>query len=153
VSDLATATTDFLAKVESYAHGQAARFSPVLDELIRWSQGRGLEFVGPSRSLHAVTFRIPGAGSYFWTVRPRTGDGAKFGLLTDAGYQLPVGMLEEACREMNRICGSKDETKTAPEVPFTTLIWEPYRVRVLALMERLLAAMTSQNSPPAKASV
>ena len=79
-SDLATARADFLARVEGWAGGQAARFAPVLDELIRWSDGNGLEYA-PHPGIHdLVKYRLPGSDP-FWAVVPRTGDGAKLALL------------------------------------------------------------------------
>ena len=43
MNDIMNARAAFLDKVEMYASGQAKRFAPVLDELIRWSEANGLE--------------------------------------------------------------------------------------------------------------
>src|SRR5687768_11073366 len=83
---LAADTAEFLAQVESWASGQAVRFAPVLDELIRWSEANGLEFARHVGVHHLVKFRLPGAKSAFWSVSPRRGDGAKLTVLNDPRY-------------------------------------------------------------------
>ena len=136
MNDLATARADFLEKVEGYAPGQSARFAPVLDELIRWSEANGLEFT-PHAGVHdLVKFSAPGAKMAFWSATPRTGDGAKLTLLNDPRFPEPLRTL--ARDELARIDGKAVQPEGVPEVAFTKLIWGPYRVRVLDLMARLL---------------
>jgi hypothetical protein len=136
MNDLATARADFLEKVEGYASGQSVRFAPALDELIRWSETNGLEFT-PHAGVHdLVKFSAPGANMAFWTVTPRTGDGAKLTLLNDPRFPEPLRAL--ARDELARIDGKPLQPEGVPELAFTKLIWEPYRVRVLDLMARLL---------------
>ena len=136
MNDLATARADFLEKVEGYASGQSARFAPPLDELIRWSEANGLEFT-PHAGVHdLVKFSAPGAKMAFWSATPRTGDGAKLTLLNDPRFPEPLRTL--ARDELARIDGKAFQPEGIPELAFTKLIWEPYRVRVLELMARLL---------------
>ena len=136
MSDLAAARKAFLYKVEEYAAGQSSRFAPVLDELIRWSGENGLEFSHHDGIHDLVKFTVPGASKAFWSVTPRTGDGAKFTLLTDPRF--PESLRTEARGELAQIDPKADATKSVPELAFTKLIWEPYRERVLKLMGRLL---------------
>jgi hypothetical protein len=136
MSDLATARADFLEKVEWYASGQSARFAPALDELIRWSEENGLEFT-PHTGVHdLVKFSVPGAKMAFWSVTPRTGDGAKLTLLNDVRF--PESLRTTAREELARINGKPAKPDGVPEVAFTNLIWEPHRARILALMGQLL---------------
>jgi hypothetical protein len=136
MNDLATARADFLSKVKGYASGQAARFAPVLDDLIRWSEANGLEFT-PHAGVHdVVKFSAPGARMAFWSATPRTGDGGKLTLLNDPRF--PVSLRDLARDELARIDGKAAVPGVVPEVGFAMLIWEPYRVRVLDLMARLL---------------
>ena len=139
MSDLATTRADFLAKVEGYASGQSVRFAPPLDELIQWSEANGLEFT-PNTGVHdLVKFSAPGAKMAFWTATPRTGDGAKLTLLNDPRFPEPLRTL--ARDELARIDGKAVQPEGVPELAFTTLIWAPYRVRLLDLMARLLDGM------------
>lgn len=149
MSDLATARADFLAKVEGYAPGQAARFAPPLDDLIRWSGESGLEFT-PHTGVHdLIKFSVPGGKMAFWSVTPRTGDGAKLTLLHDPRFPEP---LRTAARdELARIDGKAARPGGVPEVAFTKLIWEPYRARVLALMARLLDGVREPEPGPGPA--
>jgi hypothetical protein len=143
-SDLGTARADFLARVEGWAGGQAARFAPVLDELIRWSDGNGLEYAPHPGVHHLVKYRLPG-GDPFWAVAPRTGDGAKLTLLCPRS----PGPLRDAARdELARINGAAAKPDGNPEVAFTKLIWEPHRRRVLDLMARLLTAARGDDQNP-----
>ena len=143
MNDLATARADFLERVEGYAPGQAARFAPALDELIRWSEASGLEFT-PHAGVHdLVKFSAPGAAMAFWSAAPRAGDGAKLTLLNDPRFPEPLRAL--ARDELARIDGKPFRPEGVPEVAFTQLIWAPYRARVLDLMARLLDGV----SPPA----
>lgn len=136
MDDLATARADFLEKVEGYARGQAVRFTPPLDELIRWSQENGLEFTHHTGVHDLVKFSVPGAKMAFWSAIPRTSDGGKLTLLNDPRFPEP---LRTAARdELARIDGKAVRPDGVPEVAFTKLIWEPYRIRVLELMGQLL---------------
>jgi hypothetical protein len=139
MSDITAARKAFLFKVEEYASGQSARFAPVLDELIRWSGENGLEFSHHDGLHDLVKFTVPGATKAFWSVTPRTGDGAKFTLLTDPRF--PESLRTEARDELAQIDRKSDPAKSIPELAFTKLIWEPYRERVLKLMGRLLEQM------------
>ena len=139
MNDLATARAAFLEKVEGYAPGQSARFAPALDELIRWSEANGLEFTPHAGTHDLVKFSAPGARMAFWSATPRTGDGAKLTLLNDPRFPEPLRTL--ARDELARIDRKAGEPGAVPEVAFTQLIWEPYRVRVLDLMARLLAGV------------
>jgi hypothetical protein len=153
MNDLATARADFLEKVEGYASGQAARFAPALDELIRWSRENGLEFTHHAGVHDLVKFSVPGAGMAFWSATPRTGDGAKLTLLNDRRFPEP---LRAAARdELARIDGKEARPDGVPEVAFTKLIWEPYRVRLLGLMGRLLDGLgrPAPDSGPATGAV
>lgn len=146
MSDLATARAAFLAKVEQYASGQAARFAPPLDELIRWSEDSGLEFT-PHTGVHdLVKFSVPGARMAFWSATPRTGDGAKLTLLNDPRFPEPLRTL--ARNELARIDGKAERSEGVPEVAFTKLIWGPYRARVLALMAQLLDGLGRPGPDP-----
>jgi hypothetical protein len=141
--DLATDRAEFLTQVDRWAAGQAARFAPVLDELIRWSEVNGLEFVHHAGVHHLVKFRVPGAAAAFWSVMPRTGDGAKLTLLNDPRYPEP---LRSAARvELARIDGIAAKLEGPPEVAFAKLIWPPYRTRVLELMARLLSGVREEQ--------
>src|SRR5258706_13464813 len=90
MSHLAAARAGFLDKVEGYAPGQADRFAPALDELIRWSEDRGLVFAPRRGVAELVRFAEPGSGLTFWTATPRTGDGAKLTLLDAPRFPEPL---------------------------------------------------------------
>jgi hypothetical protein len=75
LSAIAADTAKFLAAVEAYAPGQAARFAPALDELIRWSEANGLEYRPPTAAQTLV--RYAAGGRVFWSAVARAGDGAK----------------------------------------------------------------------------
>jgi len=144
MNDLATARAGFLAKVHGYASGQAARFAPALDELIRWSGENGLEFTRHSGVHDLIKFSVPGVKMAFWSATPRTGDGGKLTLLNDSRFPEP---LRTAARdELARINGKAALPGDVPEVAFTMLIWEPYRIRVLDLMTRLLEGLKRSAS-------
>jgi hypothetical protein len=136
MNDIVTARADFLEKVEGYAARQSARFAPVLDELIAWSEANGLEFTPHSGVHDLLKFSTPGAKMAFWTATPRTGDGAKLTLLNDTRF--PESLRTLARDELARIDGKPVQPEGVPETAFTKLIWAPYRVRVLDLMARLL---------------
>jgi hypothetical protein len=136
MNDLATARADFLARVEGYASGQAVRFTPPLDELIAWSATNGLAFMPHAGVNDLVKFADAGATMAFWSVTPRTGDGAKFTLLNDS--QFPEALRTLARDELSDINRKAAQPKGVPEVAFTKLIWPPYRQRVMDLMARLL---------------
>jgi hypothetical protein len=139
MSDLATALASFQSKVERYAEGQGSRFALVLDELIEWSGKNNLDYT-PHVGIHEVVkFSAGGAKMAFWTVTPRVVDGAKFTLLGDP--QFPEKLRTKAREELAIIDGKKAPMVGVPEVAFTKLIWEPYRERVLNLMDRLLAEL------------
>jgi hypothetical protein len=138
MSDLATARDCFLAKVSYYAPGEAVRFTGPLDALIQWSEANGLVFT-PGKVSEAVKFSVPGSRLAFWSALPRAGDGAKFLLLSEPRFPEP---LRAAARdELARIDGKDALPEAVPAMPFTKLIWEPYRTRVLDLMGRLLTEM------------
>jgi hypothetical protein len=139
MNDLATARADFLEKVEGYASGQSARFAPVLDEMIRWSEANGLEFTHHTGVHDLVKFSVPGAKMAFWSATPRTGDGAKLTLLNDPRFPEPLRTL--AREELARIDGKAALPESVPELAFTKLIWAPYRARVLELMAGLLEGL------------
>ena len=136
MNDLATARTNFLAKVEGWASGQASRFAPPLDELIRWSEENGLEFTHHTGVHDLVKFSVPGSKMAFWSATPRTGDGGTLTLLNDPRF--PESLRTTARDELAQIDGKAALPGAVPEVAFTNLIWEPYRKRVLDLMARLL---------------
>ena len=136
MNDLTTARDAFLEKVETYASGQAKRFAPVLDELIRWSEANGLELTPHTGTQNLFRFSVPGVSMAFWSATPRTDDGAKLTLLNDSRFPEPLRTLARV--ELARIDRKEREPGTVPEVAFTQLIWGPYRVRVLELMARLL---------------
>ena|SRR5437763_3776948 len=136
MNDLATARAGFLEKVEGYAPDQSVRFAPALDELTRWSEAHGLEFTHHAGVHDLVKFSAPGATMAFWSVTPRTGDGAKLTVLNDPRFPEPLRAL--ARNELARIDGKAAQPEAVPEVAFTKLIWGPYRARVLDLMARLL---------------
>ena len=46
--------------------------------------------------------------------------------------------LRKPAEELSRINGQRSVPGTLPELAFIKLVWEPYRVRVLDLMTRLL---------------
>jgi hypothetical protein len=144
MNDLATARADFLEKVEGYASGQSARFAPVLEDLIRWSEASGLEFTPHAGVHHLVKFSAPGSRMAFWSATPRSGDGAKLTLLNDPRF--PERLRTLARDELAEIDGKVVEPDAVPEVAFTKLIWAPYRARVLDLMARLLDAMRGPAS-------
>ena len=82
MSDIATDKSKFLAAVEGYAPGQAARFAPALDALIHWSEDHGLEYRPPTAAQTLI--RYAAGGRVFWSVvapalRPAA---AVLGLLT-----------------------------------------------------------------------
>jgi hypothetical protein len=139
MNDLATARADFLEKVEGYASGQSARFAPVLDEMILWSEANGLEFTHHTGVHDLVKFSVPGAKMAFWSATPRTGDGAKLTLLNDPRFPEPLRTM--ARDELARIDGKTAQPESVPELAFTKLIWAPYRARVLELMARLLEGL------------
>jgi hypothetical protein len=146
MNDLATARANFLAKVEGYASGQSARFAPALDELIRWSEANGLEFAPHAGAHDLIKFSVAGERMAFWSVTPRTGDGAKLTLLNDSRF--PEALRTQARDELGRIGGKVGLPGSIPEVAFTMLIWEPYRVRVLELLASLLERMRQSESDP-----
>jgi len=139
MNHLATARAAFLSRVKGYASGQAARFEPALDELIRWSEENGLEFTRHTGMHDLVKFSVVGAKMAFWSATPRTGDGGKLTLLNDSRF--PEELRSLAREELARIDGKAPQPSGIPEVAFAMLIWEPYRVRVLDLMARLLDAV------------
>jgi hypothetical protein len=134
VSDSTSALANFLARVEDYASGQSARFAPILDELIRWSEENGLEHRPPTGAQALV--RYAANGRIFWSVVARTGDGAKLTLLNDPGF--PDALRDDARGELARLDRKAGKEGGVPEVALTQLIWGPYRTRVLELMARLL---------------
>jgi hypothetical protein len=136
MNDFATARTDFLAKVEGYAPGQAVRFTPPLDELIGWSDAKGLAFLPHVGANDVLKFADTGATTAFWAATPRTGDGAKLTLLVDP--RLPEALRTLARDELTDIDGKAAQPTGVPEVAFAKLIWPPYRQRVMDLMARLL---------------
>jgi hypothetical protein len=136
MSDLTTARKAFLRKVEEYAPGQSSRFAPVLDELILWSDENQLEF-SRHLGLHDVfKYCLPGSAKAFWSVTPRTGDGAKFSLLSDPRF--PEVYRTEARNELAQIDRKPETPSGVPVMAFSKLIWGPYRDRVQKLMTRLL---------------
>jgi hypothetical protein len=142
LSDIAADRAKFLAAVEGYAPGQAARFAPALDELIRWSEANGLEYRPPTGAQALV--RYAATGRVFWSAVARPGDGAKLTLLNDAGFP---GPLRDAARtELARLGRTAEKDGGVPEVALTMLIWEPYRKQVLELMTRLLAGVTPDGT-------
>lgn len=144
MNDLATALASFYSKVERYAEGQGARFALVLDELIDWSGKNNLDYV-PHVGIHEVVkFSTDGARMAFWSVAPRVGDGAKFTLLADS--QFPETLRTKAREELAVIDGKISPRMGIPEVALTKLIWEPYRERVLNLMDRLLEGLNLPKS-------
>lgn len=150
MSDLATARTTFLSRVEDWAPAQSARFAPVLDALVAWSQENGLEFTRPTGVNSSVRYRVPGSKMPFWAVTARTGDGAKLTLLADPRF--PEELRKVARDELARL-GRKAAAhpEASPEVALTHLIWEPYRRQVLDLMARLLDAVRGVDAVPAPA--
>src|SRR5690349_12453409 len=128
--DLTTAKACFLDRVNGYAPGQAARFTPALDALIAWSEANGLTFT-PSKVNEAVKFSAPGSRLSFWSVSPRTDDGAKFSLLTEPKF--PESRRATARDDLARINHKEALPDAVAMLPFTKLIWEPYRARVIAL--------------------
>ena len=136
MTDLAAARAGFLDKVEGYAPGQAARFAPALDDLIRWSEDRGLVFDPRRRPVESVRFADGGSKLSFWTATPRTGDGAKLTLLDALSFPEPLRAV--ARDELARIDRRAAVPDAVPVLAFTQLIWEPYRARVLDLMGRML---------------
>jgi hypothetical protein len=149
MSDLATAKSKFLSRVEDWAPDQAARFAPVLDELVQWSEENGLEFTRPTGTQALVRFRVSGTGMPFWVVSARTGDGAKMTLLADPRF--PEPLRAAAREELSRIGRKAADPDSAPELALTHLIWEPYRRRVLELMSRLLAEVRGETAAAAEA--
>jgi hypothetical protein len=140
VDDLARARTEFLDKVEDWAPGQAKRFAPVLDELIRWAEENawGVRFTRHDGIHKMVKFCVLGVETPFWAVVARTGDGAKLTMLNNPHPRIPDGLREEARGQLARIDGKEPKPDGVPEVAFTKLIWPPYRQQVLDLMTRLL---------------
>jgi hypothetical protein len=156
MNDLATARAGFLEKVNSYASGQSVRFAPVLDELTRWSEVNGLQFSHQSGVHNLIKFSLPKVKMAFWSATPRTGDGGKLTLLNDSRFPEPLRTM--ARDELARIGRKVAEPGEVPEVAFTMLIWEPYRIRVLDLMARLLdglkrPALESNSAAEATSSV
>src|SRR5829696_7650695 len=139
MTDLVAARAGFLAKVESYAPGQAARFAPALDDLIRWSEVNGLTFDLRRRPAELVRFCVPDSKLPFWTATPRTGDGGKLTLLDAPRF--PESLRAVARDELALIDRRAAAPDTVPVIAFTQLIWEPYRARVLDLMGRLLEGL------------
>lgn len=146
MNDLATARGRFLDKVNSYAPGEAVRFTGPLDELIGWSEANELVFT-PSSVHEPIRFALPDTRLVFWSASPRTSDGAKFAVLGDPRY--PAALRTTARDELARIDGKAALPEAIPAMPFTKLIWEPYRTRVLALMTELLAGVKRAESPSA----
>ena len=145
MNHLESARSLFLTKVEGYASGQASRFAPALDELIRWSDENSLKFTHHTGTHDLVKFSVAGAKMTFWSVTPRMSDGAKFTLLNDSRFD--ESLRCEARDELARIDGKAALPRGIPEVAFTKLIWGPYRERVLDLMDRLLECV--KNGVPA----
>jgi hypothetical protein len=144
LSDIAADKAKFLAAVEGYAPGQAARFAPALDELIRWSEANGLAYLPPAGAQPLV--RYAAGGRVFWSVVARAGDGAKLTLLNDAGFPEP---LRDAARTgLARLGRREEKDGGVPEVALTMLIWEPHRERVLEMMARLLAGIRADGANP-----
>ena len=137
MSDIVTDKARFLAAVEGYAPGQAARFAPALDALIHWSEDHGLEYRPPTAAQTLI--RYAAGGRVFWSVVARTGDGAKLTLLNDAGF--PRRLRDAARTELARLDRKVEKDGGVPEVALTNLIWEPYRAQVLETMSRLLAGV------------
>jgi hypothetical protein len=139
MNDLASVRKTFLLKVEEYSPGQSSRFAPVLDELIRWSDEHDLTFSPPTGLHDRVKYCLPGSEQAFWSVTPRTGDGAKFSLLNDTRYPEPRRV--EARNELARIERKPESPSGIPAMAFCKLIWVPYREQVQKLMGRLLEGM------------
>ena len=142
MGDLATAQADFLDKVEVWA-GQAKRFAPALDELIRWGEENawGVQFTRHDGTHKMVKYCVPGVETPFCAVVARTGDGGKLTLLTGPHPRFPEELRKEAREQLARIDGREPKPDGVPEVAFTKLIWPPYRQQVLELMTRLLNAV------------
>jgi hypothetical protein len=143
LKDIVTAIDKFLAKVEVWAPGQSIRFAPALDDLIKWSEENawGVQFTHHAGVHHLVKYCVPGVNTPFWSAVPRTGDGARFTLLNEPHQRFPEALRNEAREELCRIGGVKSSSEGVPEVAFTKLIWEPYRLRVLDLMTKMLNAV------------
>lgn len=149
---LAETKAGFLSKVEDYATGQSSRFALPLDELIRWSEEAGLVFARHGGANELVKFCLPGTSSTFWAATPRRGDGGKFTLLSTASF--PERLRAMAREEFARIEAKPQRPDGVPELPFTQLIWEPYRKLVLELMGKLLEELKpAEKSPPAELTV
>lgn len=151
MNDLTRARSYFLSKVEGYAQGQSSRFAPALDELIRWSGENQLTFTQHVGTHDLVKFSVPGSKMAFWSVMPRIADGAKLTLLNDPRF--PETLRCDARDELARIDGKTALPRSIPEVAFTKLIWEPYRERVLDLMDRLLNGVANPQSTSASMAV
>lgn len=136
MTDLATACSSFLSRVEAYAEGQSSRFALVLDALIEWSAENDLEYTPHTGAADVIKFTAVGSKMAFWSVTPRTSDGSKFTLLNDSHF--PEALRTEARNELALIDKRKVTQNGIPELAFTKLVWEPYRIQVLALMDRLL---------------
>ena len=146
MNDIAADRATFLAAVEGYASGQAARFAPALDELVRWSEENGLEYRPPTGSQSLMRYAT--GGRVFWSAVARAGDGAKLTVLNDPTF--PESLRDAARTELALLDRKAEKDGGVPEVALTMLIWEPHRKRVLGMMARLLAgivATADETSP------
>ena len=131
--DLPAARSRFLARVEEFSPGQAARFAPALDALVEWSVGNGLVFEPPTGKQFQIRFRLPHERTPAWTATPRSGDGGKFSI---GG---PVSLHSAMRKAFAQIDGNPVIESRQPELAFTYLIWMPYRTAILELMEKMIA--------------
>jgi hypothetical protein len=146
LSDIAVDRAKFLAAVEDYASGQAARFAPALDALIRWSEENGLEYRPPTTAQTLI--RYAAGGRVFWSAVARAGDGAKLSVLNDPAF--PESLRDAARTELALLDRKAEKAGGVPEVALTMLIWEPHRKQVLGMMARLLAGIkaTADETTP-----
>ncbi|QEL17416.1 hypothetical protein [Limnoglobus roseus] len=147
MTDLAAAKANFLSRVESMESGESARFAPLLDALIAWSEQNGLAYTRHVGQGGVLKFALPGSKAAFWAATPRKTDGGKLTILADAKFPeaLRVMVREELLlikgHPVARPSWEPSLPEKGAEVAFINLIWGPHRDRVMNLMGQLLTEL------------
>jgi len=147
MSDLETATADFMARVDRHTPDETRRVRTVLDDLLRWSEEHawGVSF-SASAPKGSVRYCVQGVVAPFWAVTPRTGEGARLTLL-GAHPRFPEELREEARQILARIDRRTPTPDEVPSVRCGKLLWAPYRDEVLGLMTRALRCVCGVAEP------
>jgi hypothetical protein len=154
MSDLETATAEFLARVDRHSPDELKRVRAVLEDLLRWSEEHswGVSFSGRN-PLGPVRYCVDGIATPFWVVTPRSVDGARLTLLTGVHPRFPEDLREEARKECARIDGRVPVPNEIPVVGCGKLRWPPNREAIFALMTKALNRVHGRLEVPEPTSV